>query len=268
MAAEDITVVLPIGSPEGTNELMGDIIAQNTALAANSPIATDFDWVAIAAQHLLCKQLKADADLADDEMQGNRNIAETKIGSGEGQTLQVLNTLHYFIVKSRDFLKVKYNVTPESLEVWGFNVVISQFEGKRTVAIDIPLGSPTDMIELAANINKRHTALGVNSPLTGKVDMLLFAGVTQDAKDFYEKAENNRIEKEAKNNQLANLLGYAEGQTIDTPGTTYYNIGLIRDLLLATYSEKPKELLYWGFEVHIGSSSHGGGGGTPPAPVE
>jgi hypothetical protein len=72
------------------------------------------------------------------------------------------------------------------------------------------------------------------------------------------------------NNELArNLCGYGEGQTSETPGTLYYLITQVRDLLLVAYDGNEEQLSTFGFNVVVSSStSSGGGSPVPPDGVD
>lgn len=258
MAREDVKVNLPVGDPDGTVKLTEKIVARNTAMGATSPVSGDFDFTAIAAQAAAAKLLRTEADAADRLSQKDHQGALSLLGIAQGQNLQSPGTIYTETTRIRDILLVKYKTNPETLELWGFNVVIDQTEGKRTVRVEIPTESPDKFITLAGAIVAQNTAEGAASPLSGKIDMAVYASRATDAGTMFNNAASKRAEKEAKHGEALAICGYAAGQTSETEGTLYQIITQVRDLLLAVYHTNPEELSVWGYDVVVSSSSHGG----------
>jgi len=50
------------------------------------------------------------------------------------------------------------------------------------------------------------------------------------------------------------FLGYAEGQTAETPGTVYNLLTSVRNILLETYRGNEEALQEWGFGVVVGTA--------------
>ncbi len=251
MARQDVTVNLPIGDPDGTIELVGRIIDRNTAMGANSPINNDFSFAEIANGLSTIKALRKEADKADRKSLTLHGNAMRLLGLAQAQNKKSDGTIYTETLRIRDILMVKFRENPEELELWGFNVVVDQTEGKRTVRIEIPVGSPADFITLAEAIVEKNTAEGINSPLSSKIDMVAYATNTTQAGIDYKQAKIESDLKESKHGEALNMLGYAPGQSSETVGTAYYLICSIRDLLLAVYSNNPEALSEWGFDVVV-----------------
>ncbi len=251
MAREFITALIPRNKPDDTLKLLDDIIERNTLLGVDSPIANDFDFVALAAMSDSIRTLRTLAGKAESVSQTKNRESLLLLGIAPGQNLQSTGTLKVIITKIKAILRAKYDVAPERLSVWGFNVVVSEKRGRRNVRVTLPVNSPEQLLKLAEDIAKRNTVEGVSSPLNGKVDMVDFASKTAAAKAAYDLANSNRRIKEAKNYEALGIMGYAHGQSRSIPGTAYNILSLIRNMLLTVYDQNPKELEYWGFHVVI-----------------
>ena len=267
MAERDVTVNLPVGSPDETIKLVEKIIARNTALGVDSPVKDDFDWVATAAGLAVTKALRQTAAQAWADEQERHYEALQIMGLAPGQNLQEPVSLHLDVTQIRDVLLTKYQSNPETLTLYGFDVVVSESGGRRTVAVDLHLGSPDLFLTLCEKIIVKNTAMGAGSVLNNKVNMTLFGTNTGLARTAYDASVAHKDMKEAKNNEALNRLGYAEGQDSETPETAYNLIEKVKRYLLVAYHKHPEELTLWGYDVVI--SSHLPGpeeGETPPAP--
>ena len=242
MAGKDVLIELPIDDPDGTIKLLTKAIARNTALGLASPVKDDFNWVDIASGLGNVVQLGKEAGKADRDSQDLHYKVLSILGSAKGQNLETPNTLHLPVTQIRNILLVKNPTNPEALSVWGFDVVVDSIGGKRTVRVDIPLDSPESFITLCKAIVEQHTTLGVASPLNGKINMTVFATNVTAADTAFSDAEDLRAEKESKHEEALMILGYADGQTIDTPETLYNFLGGLRDLLLVAYPGNPEKL--------------------------
>ncbi len=266
MARQDVTVELPVGNAGETAILLGKIAARNTALAGSSPIQTDFNWLAIGAKVTGINLLVAEATDADRKSQSQHYSALSLLGTAPSQNLQTPGTLYPMVVKVRDILLVRFQTNPEELSVWGFNVVVNTVGGKRTVVVDITTDSPTTFMQLCFDIAAEHTALGLGSPLTGKLDMAFFESTANIAKTKFDEAEALRGTKEVKHAQALSEAGYAPGQSSETPGTAYNALCNMRDLLLVAYSNVPEELTLWGFKVVVSATAIKPGDEPEPTP--
>lgn len=266
MARQDVTVELPVGNAGETANLLGKVAARNTALGASSPIQTDFDWPAISGQASDIGKLVKEATEADRKSQSLHFSALSKLGTAPNQNLQTPGTLYPQVAKVRDILLVKYQTNPEELSLWGFDVVVDTIGGKRTVEVNLPTDSPKAFIQLCQDIVAQHQTLGINSPLNGKLDMIVFDNTTNEAKTAFDEAETERSIKEAKHAQAASEAGYAPGQSSETPGTAYNHLCNMRDLLLVAYSNVPEELSRWGFKVVVTATAIKKGDEPEPTP--
>lgn len=266
MARQDVRIELPVANPGKTLDLLSKAIARNTALGINSPVKDDFNWADLATALTAMQALLTEITQADQLAQSQHYEALRLIGTAPGQNLQSHKTLYPLVTDVRDILLVKNQTNPEALELWGFTVVVTTTGAKRNVDVTIPTDSPAEFLTLCNAIISQHTALGVASPLNGKVDMDFFADTTATAQTNFTNAEENRGIKEAQHGNLMNQLGYAEGQTSETTGTVYNIITNIRDLLLVVYSSNPEELTRWGFAVVVGQTAMGGSNEPAPTP--
>ncbi len=266
MSRQDVRIELPLNSPESTLKLLVKIDARNTAMGINSPIQNDFNWADIAVGIPIVQALIKDATVADRQAQNLHYQAMSTLGIAPGQNLQMLDTPYTLTTQIRDILLAKNRANPEALELWGFTVVVGTTAGKRTVTVDIPTDSPETFIQLCNYIIEQNTALGVASPLVGKIDMATYTGNVATAETDFNTAATQRGIKEAKHGEALMLAGYGEGQSSETPGTLYYIITGMRDLLLVAYHNSPEELSLWGFNVIVGSTNMGDSNRPEPTP--
>lgn len=127
---------------------------------------------------------------------------------------------------------------------------------RKTVRIDIPTGSPDKFSKLANDIKAKHLDLGDDSPFKGstKVNMTDFIARLKDADDNRKLAQKLAEESESAMQKAQNFYGLGKGQSIDTPGTIYYNIDKIKKVLLIENDENEEALSEWGFNVVVGKS--------------
>jgi len=123
-----------------------------------------------------------------------------------------------------------------------------------TTRVDLPKSSPDQMVKLAAAVQKKHVADGAQSPLS-EADMKLVSDLLTEAQAKRAEASALIARAEALNGQAANLIGVAKGQTSKTPGTLYFQLCKIRDLLLPLNRGTENNLELWGFHVVIGQAA-------------
>ncbi len=252
-----IRVNIPFRNADKTIKLVERILKQNESLAPNSPIVNDLDFLAMADTLERIATLKNEIYQSDKQSKALYGKCFHLLGTAPGQNLQCHGTLKVLITKVRGFLFHTYTISPMQLKVWGFNVKVGQTKGRRTVKISITGYSTADLLELAAAIIARHIKEGIASPLIGKVDMAEFALKTTEANTIFNLAEKKSKEREAKNNEMQKLIGYAKGQTALIAGTCYNFITLVRNQLLNIYDQNPDELGNWGFDVVISQGTPG-----------
>lgn len=127
---------------------------------------------------------------------------------------------------------------------------------RRTVRVDVPSGSPDDLIKLGQSIVTQHKAPGSNSTLDAGKMTQLDSVLTQaaknnaDAKSFDAQAQTARQQRDT-------LLGTGKGQTADTPGTALKLITYARDALLLANADSEETLSEYGFNVVVGTAKVG-----------
>jgi hypothetical protein len=125
---------------------------------------------------------------------------------------------------------------------------------KKTVNVDLYVRQADKMVGLGKRISEKNAELGENSPLKGskKLDALQIAVSSVEAKR--KEATQLRKTSEKLMQESENLLGYAEGQTAETPGTVYNLLTSIRNILLEEYRGNEEALKEWGFDVVVGTA--------------
>lgn len=124
---------------------------------------------------------------------------------------------------------------------------------RRTVRIEIPTGSPDDLIKLCQDFLTKNTADGESSALDAAKVAVLAAKTTPagtknaSAKQFDAQAQTLRQDRDT-------LLGLADGQTAETPGTALNALVYLRDQLELKYRGSEETLGQYGFKVVIGSA--------------
>ena len=123
---------------------------------------------------------------------------------------------------------------------------------KNNVRVEIP-GDPSELIALAAKIEKKHVDLGTASPLRELEDVATFGPAVARAAEHDGKADEYEGKRETeigeRNKDVPNVRNGTRTR---------------RDLLLAVFASNPKKLTEWGFNVSEGGT--GGGDATKPAP--
>jgi hypothetical protein len=126
---------------------------------------------------------------------------------------------------------------------------------KKTVRVDIPSKSPDAMLDLGKKIVKKHKADGAASPLTGgDVDMALFEANVLKADTFRADAADLYAAAEKKMQEARKVLGIDVGQSINTLGTTYSDMDLIKGRLLNKNKGTEEALSLYGFNVVISTA--------------
>ena len=249
MAKKIVKIDLPIEEPEEFVTLSLAFLQKHLADGATSPLnplnMTAFQTKAEGARDLR-KEAKEEHALGEEQ----NNQAQVLMGTAEGQTSSTPDTLYYTTTRIRDTLLAIHKVTPEHLNLWGFNVVVSQTGGRRNIKIGMPVDKPDEFLDLCDAIFTKHTADGAGSALNA-FDMAGYETRKNDARTNRTNAANNHTSAQEKNQQSEVNLGLAEGQTSDTPDTCYNILTRGRDLLLALHKENEERLGRWGFNVVI-----------------
>lgn len=254
MPRRNVRVDIPFRSPDLMIKLVDALFKRHDALEDDSGLNdTEIDMVAFLTVHELHKEKRGEGidnhALAEPLIQA----ADKALGTEEGQTIDTTGTFYNFTGRIRDRLLIVHNeLDEEELTTYGFNVVVSESGGKRTVSVEIPISSPDDMIKLGKNILKRHTTLGDDSPLNiPEIDMTAFETVHNLHKEKREDGNDLHGKGEAAIQKADKALGTEEGQTSDTTGTVYNLTGTARDILLFKNPQEEEELTTYGFNVVI-----------------
>ncbi len=127
---------------------------------------------------------------------------------------------------------------------------------KKTVTVNFYLRQAEKMIALGKRIEEKSAELGDESPLKGskKLDALRIA--VSDAETKRREAAKQRDASEKLMQESESFLGYAEGQTAETPGTVYNLLTSVRNILLETYRGNEEALQEWGFGVVVGTAKN------------
>ena len=124
---------------------------------------------------------------------------------------------------------------------------------RKTVRIEIPPRNIGKYIKLIEGIWARHILIGASSPLLNDpvIDMADYQAkmtqalaLRQEALELHERAESLM-------QQSRQLLGTDVGQSINTKGTLYYTIDLIKRALQNRYMGHEEALSEFGFNVVI-----------------
>ena len=124
---------------------------------------------------------------------------------------------------------------------------------RKTIKIEIPTGSPDDMVLLTEGIQAHHLALGSAATLDSEVVAAL-ADKAAQAKAKRKQAAELTAQAETLNLQAATLLGIAPGQTSETKDTVLYRIEGIRDELLIEHRGTEQALGEYRFDITIGTA--------------
>lgn len=266
MSKRNVRVELFLNEPDPTLKLCEGILEKHTSLGAGSPLTGFFDMADFEAKVTNAKGFRKLAKKDESASQSKFNECRVKCGIAEGQNKQTNGTLYTMVLSIRDFLLLKFRATPESLTLWGFNVVVTQTGGKRNVRVDIPDSTPELLLGLCDAISIKHIDDALTSILNdSEVDMTVYTSLLGEANTLLAASASLRGTKQSQYDQALAIIGYSEGQTAETPGTLYnFNTG-IRDRLLNKHPGVEEILSEYGFNVVISSSS-AGDEGTPPAP--
>jgi hypothetical protein len=267
MSKRNVRVELFVDEPDDTLKLCDAILEKHTALGVGSPLTGFFDMTEFAGKVTSAKGFRKQASKDDRASQSKFNACRVKCGIAEGQNKQTTGTLYYMVLSIRDFLLLKFRLTPESLSLWGFNVVVTQTNGKRNVRVDIPDDTPEGLLALCNAISEKHIDDALTSILTdSEVDMAAYTTLLGEANTLLAQCVTLRGTRQSNNDQALAIIGYSEGQTAETPGTLYnFNTGF-RDRLLNKHQGVEETLSEYGFDVVISASSSADNEETPPTP--
>jgi len=124
---------------------------------------------------------------------------------------------------------------------------------KRNIKITFGQGDRQRMIAVATKINNKNTELGEQSPLKS-INMATFASIFDVSSTKNTQMEDFQLRYEQTKAEADFALGIAKGQTMATPDTLLFYLGLIRDQLMVTYKGREELIEDWGFEVTVTES--------------
>lgn len=254
MPRRNVRVDIPINSPDAMIKLGDAIFKRHDALNDDSGLNDpEINMDTFLEVHELHKEKREDGNdnhaLAEPLIQA----ADKALGTEEGMTIETPGTAYNFTGRIRDRLLIVHNDRDEEeLTTYGYNVVVSESGGRRTVSVEIPIESPDDMIKLGKKILKRHTALDEESPLNiPEIDMTAFEAVHELHVEKREAGTELHGKGEVAIQKADKALGTEEGMTMDTTGTVYNFTGQGRDILLFKNPGEEEELTTYGFNVVI-----------------
>ncbi len=145
---------------------------------------------------------------------------------------------------------------------------------RKTVRVDLPVSNPDNMLQLCRGIITQHAKAGESSPIKAlesiedgiRIDDL--ETMLSETEEKRAQAKELEARAQALNGEVAQLIGFAQGQTSRTKSTLYSSAVRIRDFLLSLYRGNENALEVWGFKVTIGTAStgrQGSNGSSTPA---
>ena len=124
---------------------------------------------------------------------------------------------------------------------------------RKTIKIELPTGSPDELIALAEGIKEHHLSLGSGAELDNAVANSP-ADKAAVAKAKRKKAEELNLQAESLRQEAATILGIAPGQTAETKDTVLYEVTGIRDELLLKHRGNEQALGEYGFDISNGTA--------------
>lgn len=252
MSRTNINADIPVSSPTGMLDLSDSITVKHesyTDPANPSPVA-HLPMAQFKTDTAAARTMHTDAATLHSEAEGHTQDAYNLIGIGEGQTITTEGTLYFDLDIIKGVL-MDVNINhEEQVEQWGWNVVIGETRGRRTIRAEIPVDSPNKMLDLCESITEKHEELGGGSPIV-IVDMAAFKTRHLQARADHNLAIEKHKIAEGKTQRAIRIIGTGKGQKINTEGTLYYIIGRVRSRLLDAHKNEEEQLEQWGFNIVI-----------------
>ncbi len=130
MSRKIVRVNVPRSQPDRLIELAGKILAQHEADGAKSPLAAE----RMSTLQELVKEARSlnskAADLAA-QASGTRHRRDQVLGIADGQTSGNVNTLLNLVKYARVQLGIHFEGHEQSMETYGFNVVVGSAKSPR-----------------------------------------------------------------------------------------------------------------------------------------
>ncbi len=125
---------------------------------------------------------------------------------------------------------------------------------KKNIRVSLETGSPDSMIGLSEAITEQHeTYAGEESPLHHQ-GMEGFKKTTVRAKETLKESRKLHGHAEGLTLQAYTIMGVAKGQTIQTPDTLYFDVDVIRGVLLSEHNDDEEAIEDYGFNVLMGET--------------
>jgi len=251
MARTNIRADVPTSSPTGMLDLSDNITVKHESydLTIPSPMY-HLDMATFKINTAAARALHNNAGTLHTEAEGHTQDAYTIIGIAEGQTITTEGTLYFDLDIIKGVLIDHHINEEEKVQQYGWNVVIRESKGKRTVRAKIPKNSADKMLDLCEAITEKHEALGAGSPIV-IVDMAAFKNRHLQARADHNLGVDKHKEAEGKTQNMIRIIGTGKGQKINTEGTLYYIIGRVRSRLLDLHKNHEEQLEQWGFNIVI-----------------
>ena len=138
---------------------------------------------------------------------------------------------------------------------------------RTTIRVELPGGSPDDLVTLIDAITKESDRLNAAVPNSSPVPAALVTSLkaaSTSAKADRLAAKDHERQAQVSFEKANTTLGLAKGQTVRTDGTGLNLVAKTRDLLLALNLGKENALEPFGFKVVVGSAASP----TKKAPVK
>jgi hypothetical protein len=127
MPRKTVRADIPIDNPGKFSDLIKQAWAKHALLGAASPFHNHPDINMTRFQQLMDESLqkRTQAEALYEEAEALMQQSRVLWGNDKGQTINTPDTLYYMLKDIKQLLLVKHQGVEQSLEGWGFNVVIS-----------------------------------------------------------------------------------------------------------------------------------------------
>jgi len=233
-------------------DLADSITTKHEAIIAggeDSPV-DHLDMATFKTDTAAARALQTESDTLHTEAEGHTLDAYTAIGIAEGQDITTEGTLYFDLDIIKGVLLDHFINHEEQAQQFGFNVVISETNGRRTVRATIPKNSADKMLKLCEAITAKHEELAGGSPIA-IVDMVAFKANHIAARADHDLGKQKHGIAEGKTQDMIRIIGTGKGQKVSTEGTLYYIIGRVRNRLLDLHKNHEEQLEQWGFNIVI-----------------
>jgi len=166
MAQRNVSVEIPIGSPDDMETLTDAVLLRHTDLGAGSPLTGEVDMVLLASRHNTTVTKRAESNTMQGTSEAEMLEANTAMGTAPGQNMDTAGTVYHLTGLVRDRLLFVHDGSEEELEKYGFNVVIGNVLEPRWMGRGLNLSPLVVFLSLV-------TAITLLS--TGNADLLAFS---------------------------------------------------------------------------------------------